>query len=558
MTSEFKGYQHPQSYFPEFPPESEWDVVVIGAGPNGLIAAAYLVKAGLKVALVERRYEVGGGLATEEVLFPGYYSNMHAIYHMMVDYMPVLQDFNLERHGLVWIKPNLQSSMVFENGDSILLTRMIEDTTDSFLKYSTKDALTFSKTMGRWRKIVKDILGPATYLPPMPPIDITMALQKTDLGRELLELSEQSPLEIITSHFENDRVRALLLYHCCMWGLDPRETGIGLFVPLYLDRLMNKCYCQGGSHKLANSLVREYVREGGLVLDSSQVNNIIMKNGAVAGVELWEGRTLHTNCVISTLDPHTTFLDMVGTENLPADLKDSVEGWKYDKWSFNTLHVVSEEAPRYLPKDPWASEAFMTILGFENTDQMLEHWDNVVAGKLDPGTLGGHATCESFWDSHLVRVPPDRAHRQVSFLQMHAPYNLEGGWEQRGPEIQEAMLAKWAAYAPNMKNENIVMTNQETPVDIEIRLPNMRYGAIKHGDYRPIQIGCFRPNQDCSSTGTPIQGLYTAGASTYPGGCVLGGGGYLAAGKVAEDMGVKKWWKPTEEMERYAKTYLDE
>jgi phytoene dehydrogenase-like protein len=261
--------------------------------------------------------------------------------------------------------------------------------------------------------------------------------------------------------------------------------------------------------------------------------------------------------VISTLDPHTTFLELVGTENLPADLKDSVEGWKYDKWSFNTLHVVSEEAPRYLPKDPWASEAFMTILGFEGTDQMLEHWDNVVAGKLDPATIGGHATCESFWDSHLVRVPPDRAHRQVSFLQMHAPYNLEGGWEKRGPEIEEAMLAKWAAYAPNMKTENIVKTNQETPTDIEIRLPNMRYGSIKHGDYRPIQLGCFRPNQECSSTNTPIQGLYTAGASTYPGGCVLGGGGYLAAGKVVEDMGVKKWWKPTKEMERYVKTYLE-
>lgn len=554
---EFKGYQHPQSYFPEFPPDSEWDVIIIGAGPNGLIAAAYLAKAGLKVALVERRYEIGGGLATEEILFPGYYSNIHAIYHMMVDYMPVLQDFDLGRHGLVWIKPNLQASMVFENGDSILLTRMIEDTADSIHKFSVKDAETFSRTMGRWRKIVKDVIGPATFIPPMLPIEITMALQKTDVGQELLELVEQSPLDIVTSMFENDRVRSMLLYNICMWGLDPRETGVGLFVALYLDRMMNKCYCQGGSHKMANSLGREIVQAGGCILDSSQVNNIIMEGGKAVGVDLWEGRTLKAKAVISTLDPQTTFIDLVGGENLPADLKSSIEGWKYDKWSMNTLHVVSEEQPKYLPKDPWASESFMTIFGFESMDAMLEHWDNVVAGKIDTNNFGGHATCESFWDSHLVRVPPDRAHRQVSFFQMHAPYNIEGGWERQGPAMEEAILAKWAKYAPNMKRENIVQTNQETPMDIEIRFPNMRYGSIKHGDYKPIQLGCFRPNQECSSSATPIQGLYTGGASNYPGGCVLGGGGYLAANKVAEDLGAKKWWKPTKEMEKYIKTYLE-
>jgi len=426
MTDELKGYQHPQSFFEEFPPESHWDVVVIGAGPNGLIAAAYLAKAGLRVALVERRHEIGGGLATEEILFPGYYSNTHAIYHMMVDYMPALRDFNLAQHGLVWIKPNLQSSMVFENGDSLVLTRMIEDTADSFMKFSLRDAETFSRTMGRWRKIARDIIVPSTYLPPMAPLDISMALGRTEAGKELLDLVERSPLEIITDLFENDKVRAFLLYHVCMWGLDPRESGLGLFVPLYLDRLMNKCYCQGGSHKLAGSLAREVVRAGGLILESSQVNKILLKNGAVAGVELWEGRTLFSDVVVSTLDPHTTFLDLIGAESLPPDLKEAIAAWQYDKWSFNTLHVVSEEAPRYLPKDPWASAAFMTILGLESTAQMLAHWDNVLAGKIDPNNLGGHATCESAWDSHLVRVPPSRAHRQVAFFQMHAPYRSRG------------------------------------------------------------------------------------------------------------------------------------
>ena len=119
------------------------------------------------------------------------------------------------------------------------------------------------------------------------------------------------------------------------------------------------------------------------------------------------------------------------------------------------------------------------------------------------------------------------------------------------------MLAKWRKAAPNMKPENIIRTSLETPEDIEIRLPNMRLGSIKHGDYHPMQIGCFRPNQDCSSTDTPIEGLYVCGASTYPGGLILGGPGYLAANKVAEDQGIEKWWKPTPEMEKYTRTYLE-
>jgi len=551
---ELVGQPHPQSFFSEFPAESEWDAVVIGAGPNGLITAAYLAKAGLRVALVERRYEIGGGLATEEILFPGYYSNIHAVYHMMVDFMPVLRDFDLSRHGLVWIKPNLQTSMVFEDGTSLLLTRMLEDTVDSIHKFSTKDAVTFGRVMRNWRKIAREVLAPATYIPPMAPLDLTEVMQRTESGTELLELSEQSPLDIITDTFEDDRVRALMLYTACMWGLDPRESGVGFFVPLLLDRGMNKSYCQGGSHKLAGALAREIVQAGGCILDSSQVNRITMHDGAVSGVELWEGRTLRSPVVISSLDPQTTFLDLVGAENLPGPLKDDVSGWEYDKWSYSTLHVATEEPPRYACRDTSVDEAFMTIVGFESTDQLLAHWDSVVAGRIDLDAFGGHSTCQTHLDPHLSRHPG----RHVSFFQTHAPYDIEGGWEARGPELEEAVLATWRKAAPNMTPDNLIMTAQETPEDIEIRLPNMRRGSIKHGDYNPLQLGCFRPNQDCSGTDTPIDGLYVCGASTYPGGLVIGGPGYLAANKVADDMGVTRWWKPTPEMDRYTRTYLSD
>jgi phytoene dehydrogenase-like protein len=539
--------------FDEFPDESDWDVVVIGGGPNGLIASAYLARAGLKVATLERRYEIGGGLATEEILFPGYYSNMHSVYHMMVDYMPVLVDFDMGRHALQWTKPNAQAGMVFEDGRSLLLARMIEDTKDSILKFSFKDAVAFGKLMRTWRRIVDDILGPGTYIPPMDPLDISIAMQRTKVGRELLELVEQSPLQIITDHFENDQVRALLLYISCMWGLDPRETGVGMFVALMLERGANKCYCEGGSHKFAGSLAREIVGNGGTIVDAAEVSEILMENGRAVGVRLAEGRILRSKVVMSTLDPHTTFLDLVGAENLPAGLRRSVEDWKYDKWSYYTLHVATKEPPRYACDDPWIDGAFMTVVGVEGLDSLLAHWENVVGGSIDLDNFGGHATCESVFDPHLVRSPYGG---YVSFFQVHAPYEIEGGWEKRAPELEEAILAKWQKAAPNLTKDSIIKTCHETPVGIERRLPNMRRGAIKHGDYDPLQLGCFRPNQDCSSSATPIEGLYTCGASNYPGGMVLGGPGYIGANRVAEDLGVAKWWKPTRAMQRYIDTYL--
>ena len=183
--------------FDEFPADSNWDAVVIGGGPNGLMTAAYLAKAGAKVCVVERRYEVGGGLATEEVLFPCYYSNMHAIYHLMMDYMPAMKDFNLDVHALTFIKPNLQMAMVFGDGSHAAADQDDRRHHRLHQQVLPKDAVAFGKQMRTWQRMMDEIVGPATYFPPMPSLDLVVSMQKTEIGRELLELNETSPLAIM-------------------------------------------------------------------------------------------------------------------------------------------------------------------------------------------------------------------------------------------------------------------------------------------------------------------------------------------------------------------------
>ena len=194
----------------------------------------------------------------------------------------------------------------------------------------------------------------------------------------------------------------------------------------------------------------------------------------------------------------------------------------------------------------------MVVTGFDSTDQLLGHWDNVLAGRLDLDCVGGHATVETHYDPTLVRIPG----HHVSFLQVHVPGEVAGGWKARHDELAEGLLARWGRYAPNLTPDNIVLSTAESPLDIETRLPNMVRGSIKHGAYNALQMGVFRPHDACLAGRTPVEGLYLCGASSYPGGLVIGGPGYIAANSVADDLGVQKWWTPPRYVKRYRETYL--
>jgi len=542
---------------PEEPPvppldmEIKADVVVIGGGPNGLMNAAYLARSGLKVVVLERRQELGGGLATEEVLFPGIYANTHATYLMMIDYMPVLKDFDLNKHALMFIKPNAQTGIVFQDGASMLLCTKIQDSIDQIDKFSRKDAKAFNTMIRGFREMVEDILAPATYCPPIPPVEFAVAMERTKVGKQLMEISEKSPIEIIDETFENDKVKAALLYMSCMWGLDPEGTGMGFMVPLLIYRNLNKCLSVGGSHKLSSSLAKEVIMNDGMILENAEVTKILIENGKAVGVETYDGRRVMAKVVASSLDPHSNFMKLIGEDNLPDDLATYVKRWEWDKWSLFTLHVATSEPPDFIARDRNINDAFMNIIGIESVDDVMKLTKSAMNGGV-PGSAG-HTTIETRYDTTLSRQNKVSS----SFFQMPASYDIPDGWEKRKEEVESAALETWKKYTNNISDDTIVMKGSESPLDIERRIACMVRGSIKHGDYSPLQMGFFRPNDLCSTSRTPFEGFYLCGASMNPGGLIIGGPGYIAANIIAEDMGLKKWWEAPENIKKFVKEYME-
>jgi len=516
---------------------TEYDVIVIGAGPNGLTCAAYLAKAGAKVLLLERRHEAGGGLLTED--FGGFRYNLHATYHMMADIMPPYGDFELEKLGLMYTYPEVQVAMPLKLGSTpraLVFYRDIEKTAKSIEEFSKKDADAFRRMYREFRQLCDEIIVPATYVPPVPAVEHVMALSKSDVGRRLSELSELSPIDIIESYgFESEEVKTALLFLACMWGIPYDVGGVGYLIPLYIYRMLNCALCVGGSHRVSSALTKVVIRYGAEMLENAEIRKITMKDGAACGVELSDGRKFASKAIASSVDIHQTFLKFVGEDNLEKDFAATIKSWKWEESSLFSVHLSLREPPIYKCKNSEVvNKAMLCILGYENLAELKSHWKEIYSGKV-PGAAG-HATCTTMFDASQA---PKGYH--VGRWESSAPYKINGDWDKIKEEYADRCIEKWKEYAPNIKPFRRYVY---TPLDVERKLTDMVHGSIKQGAYNSLQMGYLRPNDLCSRYKTPVSGLYLCGASVYPGGMITAAPGYNAASVIAEDLGIKVWWNP--------------
>lgn len=496
-----------------------YDAIVIGAGPNGLVCAAYLARSGRRVLLLERRFETGGGLNTDEYF--GYRLNLHAIYHLMAEKMPAHRDLGLEDLGVRYLRPPIAAAFPLRDGSSLLLSQDPAQTVRSIEALSSADAAAFGRMWDEFTPILDQHLIPMTYQLPEPALDQMVAFSETASGARLAAISELSFVEMLDEYgFTDPRVRMALLAFPAMWGLH-LEDPLGYLFPLYLCRMLSAALVKGGSHRLSSALYRSLLRSGGAVVDQCEVARIVLRDGVASGVETTDGRRFEARAVVSTLNPEQTFLQLLDADSLPGSLADSVRGWEWEERSMFGLHLGIRGGITWKASDPRVADSLIVFCGIETDDELREHLRRIDAGQEhDCNWL--HVTVPSRFDRTMAPSGHD-------LLRAEAVVRYGADWASRGGAFGDSCLRLLGAHADLGE---IVFRRHTTPLDIEAKLTTMKRGSIKHGAYTPLQMGYLRPNDLCSRSETPIPGLFVGGASMYPGGMILGGPGHLAASVV--------------------------
>jgi phytoene dehydrogenase-like protein len=522
-----------------------FDGIILGAGHNALILQAYLSRCGLRTLLIDRAPVPGGGLLTiDNPRLPGFRHNPHSFFHRGLTAMPWYRDLGLEGHGVRYLEPQLNVAMILRDGRALEWWTDLDRTVAACAEFSRRDADQLRRLAEEFDPIVEQILRPEAQSPPLEPELRRRLLERSAPGRRLLEISALSPLEFVTRHFENDAVRAGMLFFNGLREVDLRLKGFGHSIPALLASQPKAQMAVGGSAALARGLVADITQHGGEMRCGLELRRILVRHGRAAGVELTTGEQIQASAfVASGLNPQQTFLELLSPEAISESLRNAAARFQYNLLApLFGLHLALDEPPRYTAADlhPELDEAFMVLIGLERFEQFHEIVAAHERGGI-PSTVAWGA-CPTLFDSS--QAPPGR---HAAFLWEKLPYALRGNpshWAGEKDAHGARLLKLWRERAPNLARGIIRDQFVLSPADTETTLPNMTRGDLLVGSFAHNQVGYNRPFAGAGCYRTPVPGLYLCGGSTHPGGNITGLCGYNAARVLAADLGKAIWWNP--------------
>ena len=529
----------------------QFDVAIIGAGLNGLTAAAYLAKGGLDVVVLEKGDRVGGAAANREV-FPGYVYPT-AGYASALLHPSIVRDLDLGRHGLVFY-PARGHLTLSREGDFLATYPDPEKTVQAIQQQSIRDAEAYRHmivTLKRFAVFVHPLLnrhdGAPSKTQSADPLGAFDYLRDATVNYGELEAVEslrwvfESLGHVLEDRFEIPMLKAHLAGRALLGAsLGPFSAttapmlskSMGYFAG---GQSANVGYVRGGTGALAEALVKAFWSYGGDLRLEAQVSDIQLKDGKATGVVLEHGERIGATKVMSSLDVKQTFLTLFDWKALQQTFIDKVLKVK-TRGALGKISIALDAQPRFpgvAPGSPlWTGDWQLTptLLDLERS---FDDWKN----KVLPRQAHIVFNTPSVFDSTLA--PPGKHVMQI-FVQYLTDELLDGPWDSAKKDaLCQRIIDQIAEYSPGFK-DLILHTELQTPSDLEETF-GLSGGHIFHGESSPERLLLNAGFPEMARHKSPIGNLYLCGAGCHPAGGLLAMSGQMAAKVVQTDLTPRRW-----------------
>ena len=543
-------------------PDETFDAVIVGGGTKALFLAMYLIKyGGMTVGIFERRHEVGGCLATEEISAPGFRGNTHATIITPLYYASLYRDFpEFWEYGAQSDQYLVAEGAVFRNNNTCLTIYSEkhdptqERTAREIARFSPRDAEKWLKcwnllqTDEAKRVVVDSLFSPAEMRSAPEVLERQMAvypkLVEAGFEPDSLVLAS-SYLRCVKDFFESKELQYCIM-RFVLTQRDVSETGVGAEMFSWTANLPTIGFARGGTHQIAHAAHKILVRDGCKFFTHCEVDKVIIENGAATGIRLADGsRIAARKLVVSTLNPAQLCFDLIGREHLDYRTVRRVEALESGFLCLMWYSFALREAPKY------EAAAF-------NTDIKETFWLGL-AEDADPEHIAREChyqklgmfppledycpaiTCNSLVDPTYAPAGMHVAHSEQ--LGLPAPTYTEREWLEIKRKYAEDLLAVWQRHAPNMTWDNIIGVDTNSPYDA-LREKNLGpNGNMAVLDCPSYQRDANRPTPELANHRTPIKNLYATGSAWSPGGWAASSESYNCYKIVAGDLGLGKPWE---------------
>jgi phytoene dehydrogenase-like protein len=526
---------------------ASYDLIVIGAGHNGLVTAAYAARAGLKVLVLERREVLGGACVTEEV-WPGYKVSTAAYVNSLLR-PEIIRELELQRHGFEMLPRSPSSFTPFPDGRSLMLGPDKALTRREISKFSTRDADALPRYEAMLERVA-DFLEPTLVMTPPNPWSLRPAnlvqLAKLGLGFVRLGTDGQKAVEILAGAatpildrwFESEQLKVTLATDAIIGAMaSPSMPGTAYVL---FHHVMGECngvrgvwgYVRGGMGGVSGAIAGAARERGAEIRTSAEVIRILVKQGTVQGVALADGTEIRAPRVASGADANVTFLKLMDNGDLPPEFVEAVRNIDYASASCK-INIALSELPDFtsVPGTVPGPQHRGTIHISPTLEYIERAYDDAKYGRPSERPII-EATIPSALDDTLA--PPGQY--VMSMFTQYFPYRLAPGLSL--PEEKEKYADRcfdlMNEFAPNFKR-SVIARQVLTPVDLEQRF-GLTGGNIMQGVMSLSSLSFMRPVPGYADYRTPVRGLYLCGAATHPGGGVMGACGYNAAREILRDL----------------------